>query len=255
MQLTLKRQTLFVVVGHRSGIRRRPNLPVRQREIPYRQPCMLMPHRRPNQKLNEHQTENRDDRPLNSAKACLLLSPNFHPVPPTAGNQCNTANQDQKQLSHSTMYEAKVGVDLRNAQPTQNPLCNYKHERRHPQPPHPLSGLREPEPNSQNHGQKAHKRSNQPVGVFLKNSKMTNPTVERHQKHVVTECVWPIWNRHPYTFCRHQSTDPNKNQCRQCYIHCEPVQPRALLQRSRHQKLNKNSKKGEIGQFLNSNRD
>jgi hypothetical protein len=32
------------------------------------------------------------------------------------------------------------------------------------------------------------------------------------------------------------------------------VQPRALLQRSRHQKLNKNSKKGEIGQFLNSNR-
>ena len=115
-------------------------------------------------------------------------------------------------------------------------------------------GLREREPNSQNHGQKAHKRSHQPVGVFLKNSKLTNPTVERHQKHVVTECVWPIWNRHPYTFCRHQSTYPNKKQCRQCDKHCEPVQPRALLQRSRHQKLNKNSKKGEVGQFLDSNR-
>ena len=90
--------------------------------------------------------------------------------------------------------------------------------------------------------------------VLFEYSELPDPAVERHQKHIVPERIRPIRHRHPHTFGRHQTAYPYKNQRRQCSEHGEPVQPRNLLQRSRHQKLNKNSKEGEIGQFINSNR-
>ena len=90
--------------------------------------------------------------------------------------------------------------------------------------------------------------------VLFKYSELPDPAVERHQKHIVSERIRPIRHRHPHTFGRHQTAYPYKKQCRQCSEHGEPVQPRTFLQRSRHQKLIKNSKKGEVGQFINANR-
>ena len=88
--------------------------------------------------------------------------------------------------------------------------------------------------------------------MLLKYAELPEPLVEWHQKHVVSVGSRPIRNGHPHPFARHQSANSNKNQCRQCSEHSEPVQPRVILRSCRHQNPKQSSKKNKRPNLLST---
>ncbi len=202
---------------------------------------MLMPHRRPQQQLHENQANHRHQDALERRKTGPVA--HVHPLPPSAGNQCDRTNQNQEQLRHGTVNQSQVLIDLSHPQPAEYPLHHDQNKRTNPQQAHPFAGFFRPKPDRQADGQKPDKRRHQPVGMLLKYAELPEPLVEWHQKHVVSVGSRPIRHGHPHPLARHQSANPNKCQCRQCSEHGEPVQPRVILRSCRHQKPKQTRKK------------
>ena len=191
-----------------------------------------MPHRRSEQQLHKNQADHHDQPALDRHKTGPVVP--ARPVPPTAGDQRNSANQDQEQLRHRPVDQAKVRVDLRHPQPAEDALPHDQQHGPDTQPAHPFTVVLHPNPDGQNDRQQPDKRRHQPVRMLLEHPKFPEPLVKRNEEHVVAEGVGPVRHRHPHPLARHQTAEPNQDERRQSRGNGESVQPRGVLRSSSH---------------------
>ena len=98
---------------------------------------------------------------------CRRPALQFHPPP--AGEQRNRAGQHEKQLRDGRVIDAQRIHVHRHAQPAEHALRHDEEKRGHAEPGHPRARILEPEPDGENRRHQADERSEQPVGMLVKN--------------------------------------------------------------------------------------
>jgi hypothetical protein len=92
------------------------------------------------------------------------------------------------------MENSEELVVLSDAQSAENPLDDNGQKRNRPQPFHPFTVFQASRQSAETNRQKAYSARNEPVGMLEEDA--SYPVRDREQKHVVSEAVRPVWNRH-----------------------------------------------------------
>ena len=196
---------------------------VGHREIENGKIAMLMPHRRAQRQLhidhdrcdNRNSNEDADVAPIeaNSKKYGTKI----------CGNERDDDEGTEIRLREAGVKNSDLIFQQSDAQTTEHALQNNRGERGVTEIAHPATRFGSPKPNGQNDGEKSDCGSDEPMGVFEKNS--ADPFAEREKKHVVAESGRPIRHGESDAFARYHSAAANEEERRDRREPGEAIQP------------------------------